>query len=271
MSAAAWLRSALGAATGRRPPFALCYHGVGAPAGADPHGLFVSAEMFAAQLDALAGAGYELVGAAELWQRIGAGRGEGVGAITFDDALAQTAETAAPLLAARGMRASMYVATGLLGGDHPDVGGERIMRAAEVAELAAAGWEIGAHSVGHRVLPQLDDAALAAELRDSREALEQLLGAPVTTMAYPYGAHDERVVAATRAAGYELACACSGSGPWEPLRLPREPVFPGTSPLRLRLKAAGLYGPVHRVLDLRSMMPAVASGGWPNIRRRGRV
>lgn len=271
MSAAAWARSALGAATGRRPPFALCYHGVGTPAGEDPHGLFVGADAFAAQLDALAAAGYELVGAAELWRRIAAGRGDGVGAITFDDALAQTVETAGPLLAARGMRASMYVATGLLGATHPDVGGERIMSASEVAELPAAGWEVGAHSVGHRDLPRLADAELADQLRGSRETLEQLLGAAVTTMAYPYGAHDDRVVTATRAAGYELACACSGSGPWDPLRLPREPVFPGTSPLRLRLKAAGLYGPVHRLLDLRAKVPSVASGAWPNIRRRGRV
>jgi peptidoglycan/xylan/chitin deacetylase (PgdA/CDA1 family) len=253
-----WPLRALDAARGRRPPFALCYHGVGDVAdGADPHALFVSGEAFADQLDTIAGLGYTIVGAAELWRRVASGDGDGLGAITFDDAIAQTGRVAQPLLAARGMRGSMYVATGLLGTPHPDVGGsERIMAAAEIVELEAAGFEIGAHSVDHRRLPDLDDDALRDQLARSRAALEDLLGHAVTTMAYPFGAYDARVVRASRATGYELAWGCTGAGPWDdPLQLPREPVFPSLTPLRLRLKTAGLYGPVHRLAEARRLLP----------------
>jgi peptidoglycan/xylan/chitin deacetylase (PgdA/CDA1 family) len=130
------------------------------------------------------------------------------------------------------------------------------MTPAEVVELEAAGFEIGAHSVDHRQLPQLDDADLHDQLRRSRAVLEDLLGHAVTTMAYPFGAYDARVVEAAREAGYELAWGCSGTGPWDdPLRLPREPVFPSLTPLRLRLKTAGLYGPVHRLAEARRLLP----------------
>jgi peptidoglycan/xylan/chitin deacetylase (PgdA/CDA1 family) len=253
-----WPLQALRVAFGQRPPFALCYHGVGRVApGADPHALFIGPEAFAEQLDVLAAQGYAVVGAGELGERVARGDGDGVGAVTFDDGLAQTARAAAPLLAERGMRASMFVTTGLMGGVHPHVGGaEPIMTPAEVVELAAAGFEIGSHAVDHVPLPELSDAELRDQLRRSRAVLEDLLGRAVTTMAYPFGAHDERVVEAAREAGYEVACGCSGSGPWDPLRLPREPVFPSLTPLRLRLKAAGLYGPVHRLAGLRGRWAA---------------
>lgn len=261
----AWAARALDAARGRRPPFALCYHGVGRVApGADPHGMFIAPEAFAEQLDALDARGYAIVGAGELWRRIAAGAGEGVGAITFDDALLQTARTALPLLAERGMGASMFVATGLMARAHPHLGGEEpIMSSAEVVELATAGFEVGAHSVSHAMLPRLPDAQLDEELRRSRAELEDLLGQPVTTMAYPFGAHDSRVVSATRAAGYEVACACAGAGSWDPLRLPREPVFPSSSLSRVRLKVAGLYGPVHWAAERRAVMRLRSRGRRP--------
>lgn len=245
-----WPVQAVRVALGHRPPFALCYHGVGVVAdGADPHGLFVSREQFAAHLDVLGGDGYAIVGAAELWRRVCAGVGDRVGAVTFDDALEQTGEVALPLLAERGMGASVFVATGLLGRPHPHVSGERVMSASQVVDMAAAGVEVGAHSVDHPRLRDLSDVELADQLRRSRARLEDLLGRPVTTMAYPFGAHDERVVRAAREAGYDVACACSGTGRWEALRLPREPVFPSTTATRIRLKATGLYGPVHRLAE----------------------
>ena len=57
---------------------------------------------------------------------------------------------------------------------------------------------------------------------------------------------------AAEEAGYEVACACSGPGPWQPLSLPREPVYATTTSLRLRLKMAGLYGPAHALVGDRS-------------------
>jgi peptidoglycan/xylan/chitin deacetylase (PgdA/CDA1 family) len=45
-------------------------------------------------------------------------------------------------------------------------------------------------------------AAALDELRRSRESLEQLLGAPVEAVAYPWGAHDAGVLRLAEEAGY---------------------------------------------------------------------
>ena len=234
------------AARGRRAPFALCYHGLGAETQADdPNGLMTPPDLFADHLDALLEAGYRLVGVDELWSEVARGEADGLGAITFDDGLADSMHTAARLCAERGVTATLFLAPGLFGGDHPDLPpGRRILRADELAALEQAGCEIGAHSHGHVALPSLDPAAQRHELRRSREELEVLLDHPVTSMAYPYGLHDATTRALAAEAGYRIACANAGAGPWDGLAFPREPVFPSTSVRRARVKAAGLYGPV---------------------------
>jgi peptidoglycan/xylan/chitin deacetylase (PgdA/CDA1 family) len=87
-----------------------------------------------------------------------------------------------------------------LAGPDPDDAG---MRAADLAALAAAGQEIGFHTLRHNPLPTLDDAELEAALRDGREALEGLIGGKITTISYPHGKANQRVAAAARTAGYD--------------------------------------------------------------------
>jgi peptidoglycan/xylan/chitin deacetylase (PgdA/CDA1 family) len=245
-----WITHAAGAALGRRYPFVLCYHGVGEIApGDDPSGIFLSDELFARHLDVIAEAGYELLRVSELWRAIDSGAGAaGRGSISFDDGLAKTMRGAVAMLLDRSIPCSVYVATGLLGRPHPDVRGELIASAEEIRELAQAGVEIGAHSVDHVALTGLGHDAALEQMRRSRATLEDLLGSPVTSMAYPFGALDEQTIALAREAGYEVACACSGAGPWRAMSLPREPVHASATPLRLRLKMAGLYGPVYAVV-----------------------
>jgi peptidoglycan/xylan/chitin deacetylase (PgdA/CDA1 family) len=105
----------------------------------------------------------------------------------------------------------------------------RSMRPADVADLARRGHEIGSHSVAHEILPLLDDESLSAELQRSRAAIAEWTGGEVPGFCYPNGSHDERVVAATRAAGYAYACTTlpPEDGPAEdPLRLPRVDLAP---------------------------------------------
>jgi peptidoglycan/xylan/chitin deacetylase (PgdA/CDA1 family) len=247
MTATSWLAHAGNAALGRRYPFVLCYHGVGSVgAGADPEKIFLSTELFEHHLEVIAGQGYELLSVGELWRQMRSDVGAaGKGSITFDDGLTRTTRHAIPLLLERGIGCSLFVPTGLLGKTHPDAPSESIATAQEIKELAAAGVEIGAHSVDHVDLARMSYAQALDQMRRSREMLEDLLGKPVTTMAYPFGSASADTVRAAREAGYELACACSGPGEWLPWMLPREPVYATSSPVRLRLKMAGLYGPVH--------------------------
>jgi peptidoglycan/xylan/chitin deacetylase (PgdA/CDA1 family) len=248
-----WLGLAATTMVGQRHPFVLCYHGVGTPEAQDPSGLFIGSEPFAHHLDVIAGSGYRVVGVGELWQLMHAGPGvDRHGAITFDDALVRTAREGIPGLLERGMRCSMFVATGLMGQPHPDLEAEMIMTAGEVGELAAAGVEIGAHSVDHPYLDRMRYEEVLDQMRRSRAVLEDLIGRSVTSMAYPYGRASAQTIRAAAEAGYELACLCSGPGPWRALTIPREPIHPTVNDLRLRAKMAGLYGPVHTLKNVRA-------------------
>jgi peptidoglycan/xylan/chitin deacetylase (PgdA/CDA1 family) len=73
-------------------------------------------------------------------------------------------------------------------------------------ELAGRGFEIGSHSSHHAILSEEPPQAQMADLAESRAALEQGLGVPVTSVAYPNGGrldYDGATLAAAQAAGYE--------------------------------------------------------------------
>ncbi|HTS01633.1 MAG TPA: polysaccharide deacetylase family protein, partial [Thermoanaerobaculia bacterium] len=106
-----------------------------------------------------------------------------------------------------------FVVSGKLGGENDwdgETPGDRLLTAAGVRALAAKGIEIGSHGATHRALPPLSDAELDDEVRGSKAALEAVLGAPVVSFCYPYGAFDDRVVEAVRAAGYRAATVIRG-------------------------------------------------------------
>ena len=75
----------------------------------------------------------------------------------------------------------------------------------QLGELADAGWEIGSHTRTHPHLTQSRRRELRAELESRKATVEERLGRPCPTLAYPYGDYDERVVAAAGAAGYAAA------------------------------------------------------------------
>jgi peptidoglycan/xylan/chitin deacetylase (PgdA/CDA1 family) len=99
---------------------------------------------------------------------------------------------------------------------------DEILAAEEVTDhgsipdaLRPAGWAlvrsclgpdltIGAHTVRHRCLPTLSDADLRWELDAGLETIAEQLGQSPAFLAYPYGAWDARVRAATVGAGYTL-------------------------------------------------------------------
>jgi peptidoglycan/xylan/chitin deacetylase (PgdA/CDA1 family) len=224
-------------------PVALAYHGVGAPAdGEDPNRLVVTPRRLEAQVRLLQRLGYRFRTAAEvLEQGGGAPPARGTAVLTFDDGWRDAVTTTAPLLRRLGVRATFYVCPALLGRRHADVRGEagRLMDAGEVAELDALGMDVASHTLTHPDLRTLDDAGLERELRGSRAALEDLLGRPVRTLAYPFGLFDERVRTAAGAAGYGLAWAWM-PGPWSPLAAPRLPGPPRHGAGRLALKLLGV-------------------------------
>lgn len=121
------------------------------------------------------------------------------------------------------------------------------LRAADLQGLATMGAEVGSHGRTHARLTDLADDVLAAELADSRSELERAAGAPVATLAYPYGDRasvDPRVFHAAAEAGYEAAftglTAAVRPGA-DAMSLSRVPVHSGDWPHRFAGKAAGLH------------------------------
>jgi peptidoglycan/xylan/chitin deacetylase (PgdA/CDA1 family) len=119
-------------------------------------------------------------------------------AVTFDDAWQDVYTNALPLLRDAGIPATLYVPSGL-------IGNREYMTRAQVVECAAAGMRIGGHSRSHVDLRACNDAELERELRGCRADLEDLLGEPITRLAYPFGHLDPRVRAAVGAAGFTSA------------------------------------------------------------------
>jgi peptidoglycan/xylan/chitin deacetylase (PgdA/CDA1 family) len=97
--------------------------------------------------------------------------------------------------------------------------------------LARAGMEIGFHTLHHPVLTTLADTALDHELRNGRDRLAEVVGAPVKLFAYPHGRLNRHVAERVRAAGYRAAFrtgACAIGDYTDPFGLGR--LGPGTLP-----------------------------------------
>jgi peptidoglycan/xylan/chitin deacetylase (PgdA/CDA1 family) len=166
----------------------LMYHSIST----GPGPTCIAPEIFAAQMAALAEAGYQIKSLSELAERkSGIGEPDGkIAVITFDDAYVDFAANAAPLLLERGWTATVFAPTGWVGrrSGWVGAGGEALMDWKDIRSLFEAGVEFGSHSVSHSDLTTLSSDNLRSELTDSQSRLEQELGAPVRTFAAPYGA-----------------------------------------------------------------------------------
>jgi len=84
----------------------------------------------------------------------------------------------------------------------------RAMTGKEVLNLVEDGLvSIGAHTVMHPVLPELEPAVCLREIIKSKNACETLIGKPVQAFAYPYGRFDHVSRASVKAAGFTSACS----------------------------------------------------------------
>lgn len=188
-------------------------------------------ELLREQLDALVDGNWHTLTASEYAAARASGRALPARSVvlTFDDGFTDFATVALPMLADRGLSATLYVPTGWVGVAsrwmvHEGETERPLLDWAQLAEVAAAGVEIGAHSHTHPQLDRLPPWRLAAELRRPRELVEQQLQVPVPTFAYPYGYRSAAVRKAVAEAGYLAACAVDDlpAGPADdPYDLPR--------------------------------------------------
>lgn len=195
-------------------PLILAYHSVSS---ARQDGLAVRSQAFDWQMGWLAARGYRSVTLAQLLEG-GAGRADRMVAITFDDGYADNYTTAFPILQKYGFTATIFLVSGAVGQESVFWWDESKPQAAtqsalfhplnweQIARMAAAGFAFGSHTCTHpAALTRLPREQRRAEIRESREFLEQKLGRPVTSFCYPRGDLDDETVQMVAEAGY--ACA----------------------------------------------------------------
>src|SRR5581483_2153144 len=171
----------------------LCYHAVSEDWDAD---LSVKPERLASQIELMLTRGYR---GATFHEAVHSPPAPRTFAITFDDAYRSVIELAFPVLSRLGVPGTVFVPTGFTGSDRPMewpgidhwIGGPHEaellpMTWQDLATLARAGWEIGAHTRTHPHLTELDDATLAEEIRASKRDIESRLGLDCRSFAYPY-------------------------------------------------------------------------------------
>jgi glycosyltransferase involved in cell wall biosynthesis/peptidoglycan/xylan/chitin deacetylase (PgdA/CDA1 family) len=193
---------------------ALLYHRIGPPQPGTHPALTVSPEQFESEVRWLARHGYVGIRPSDwlAWRREGKELPPKPILLTFDDAYADTAEFAFPILKRYGFSAGVFVVTSQVGGTNAwDVakgsGMLRLMTAEQVRYWAAQGIEFGAHSRTHPDLTTLGERELADEVAGSGQDLSAILGTRAVSFAYPYGTCNEAVRRCAEAS-FDLAFTC---------------------------------------------------------------
>ncbi|MDQ5822904.1 MAG: polysaccharide deacetylase family protein [Chloroflexota bacterium] len=130
--------------------------------------------------------------------------------VTVDDAYENFLLHAWPVLKSLQVPVLLFVVSDYIGGwndwDSIRLSRHRHLGLDQLRFLQEEGVVIGSHSRTHPILALLDDAALQNEIGGSRVVLEELLGRPVSTFAYPGGHVDQRIRELT-ARNYDLGFA----------------------------------------------------------------
>lgn len=191
-------------------PLVLAYHGFGVRSTADdPYNMFVPLDTFADQLDHLLDDGWtpldldSYISSLESWPTPRRSF-----LITIDDGYLSTLD-AGELLAARGLRALVFVPAGLVGGSSatwvPDMPTEPLLDPDGLRAAVALGFDIGVHGWDHASLVGMSPGDLRRNTVDAKDALDELLGTRPRSFAYPGGDFDDAAASAVEDAGYAVA------------------------------------------------------------------
>jgi peptidoglycan/xylan/chitin deacetylase (PgdA/CDA1 family) len=170
------------------------YHHIGEHPPGCCEGLSISPAVFERQIRWLARHGYHTIRVTDwlAWMQEGKPLPKKPLLLTFDDAYADTAQHALPVLQRHGFSGAIFVVTRLIGKTnewdeavgYPPL---RIMTAEEIRQWARQGMEFGAHTRTHPDLTQVSPEQLEDEIGGSSADLGELLQTRVLSFAYPYG------------------------------------------------------------------------------------
>jgi GT2 family glycosyltransferase/peptidoglycan/xylan/chitin deacetylase (PgdA/CDA1 family) len=173
---------------------ALLYHRVGPPVSNSYPGLSISVRRFERQMRWLIDRGYAAIAPSDwlAWRIEGKSLPPKPILITFDDAYADTAEYAFPILKRYGLRAATYVVTGYIGATNVwdqarGYAPLKLMSAEEIKRWCNEGIEFGSHSRSHPDLTAIGAEKFQEEIAGSVEDLQRIIGVRPASFAYPHG------------------------------------------------------------------------------------
>lgn len=187
----------------------LMYHQIGIPAarGTRYRSLTVHPRDFARQMAWMSRLGYQGLSMRDLMPYL---RGDALGkvfGITFDDGYRNVFANALPVLNHLGFTSTNYFVVHQLNGSNvwdneKGVPPSALMSIDEVHKWAAAGQEVGSHSLDHVHLTEVSPEVASQQIVQSKAELEALLDDEVGAFCYPYGSESPHIREMTRIAGY---------------------------------------------------------------------
>lgn len=135
-------------------------------------------------------------------------------AITFDDGFRNVYEHGFPVLRHYGFPATIFLVTDYCGGmnswpNQPlGIPHQALLDWNQIKEMSRAGIEFGSHTRTHPHLTTTPNREAEEELVSSKRDIEDAIGRPVDTFAYPYGSYDDRIKELARM-HFTLACSTS--------------------------------------------------------------
>ena len=183
--------------------------------------------------------------------------------LTFDDAYDNFYDHALPMLQSHGFPATVYAISGWIGrraewfAKDPGRPIPSLMSAARLREIHAAGMTVGSHTANHVEARRGRARPSSAELADSKAALEDLLGAEVRHLCYPFGSFDLDAVRAAAQTGYVSATTClrgAATPADHPLALPRKAISFGDNLIGYWWKLAVKHAPKPALAEWRERL-----------------
>jgi len=190
-------------------PILMYHHITDSPIGSE---YYVPADKFADEMKLLHDWGYTTITTSMLVNAItnGASLPPRPIIISFDDSWESQYTNAFPVMKEYGFTGVLYTVVGYINKPSGLPTDSSYLTTDQIKEMAAAGWEIGSHTVTHQNLTGLDDDQVRYEVVESRKLLQQELGLPILTFSYPGGFANSAVTDYVHFAGYIAAMGATG-------------------------------------------------------------
>ncbi|MBC7876526.1 MAG: polysaccharide deacetylase family protein [Anaerolineales bacterium] len=238
----------------------LMYHQVSnIPEASDPLGLAISPKKFDQQMAFLYKANYKCLTLNEAvfqW-RNGLKNQNKAFVLTFDDGYQDIIINALPIMKKYGFSATIFLVAGKVSNSSDwrkstPASFTKILTWEETQILIKNGFTIGSHTLNHPRLTLLDEQQARAEIRGSKELMEDNLGQTIDVFSYPYGDSNPQIQKIVAESGFSSACGVD-RGKWGFYNLWRVECARKDSLLKFFSKVNGLYLPFYRFREESSL------------------